>query len=49
MTGLDDEQIRCLVDAAPPLTDEVRSRIAAILRSANAQPAPVVRREVKAA
>ncbi|MEU8312909.1 hypothetical protein [Micromonospora sp. NPDC049033] len=42
------EHIRRLVDAAPPLSEAQRSRLATILRPAT-RPAPVQRREARAA
>lgn len=43
------EYIRRLVDAAPPLSEAQRSRLATVLKPATTRPAPTTRREVKAA
>ncbi|MBQ1060045.1 hypothetical protein [Micromonospora sp. C41] len=39
------EYVRRLVDAAPPLSEAQRSRLATILRPAARKPAPAQRRE----
>lgn len=43
------EHVRRLVDAAPPLSEAQRSRLATILRPVASRPAPVPRREAEAA